>query len=109
MPVPSSRVLTVRVLRTRLAERRRAPTEPLFPTTTGTRLSLDAVEHRLTRDVALVRTTCPTLQTKRIGMHTVRRTAAMMLLESGTAVTVIALWLGHSSRPRQPRYTCTPT
>jgi len=28
-------------------------------------------------------------------MHTLRHTAAMRLLESGTDVTVIALWLGH--------------
>ena len=28
-------------------------------------------------------------------MHTLRHTAAMRLLDAGTDVTVIALWLGH--------------
>lgn len=28
-------------------------------------------------------------------MHTLRHTAAMRLLQSGTDITVIALWLGH--------------
>jgi site-specific recombinase XerD len=35
------------VLKTWLAERAAAPDEPLFPTRTGTRLSRDAIEHRL--------------------------------------------------------------
>jgi site-specific recombinase XerD len=86
---------TVRVLRVWLAERGGAPQDPLFPTNTGTRPSRDAVEHRLTRHVATARTTCASMRTKRIGMHTLRHSAAMRLLESGTDVTVIALWLGH--------------
>jgi len=86
--------LTVRVLRGWLAERGGAPADPLFPTITGTRLSPDAVEHRLARHVATARNTCASLRSKRIGMHTLRHSAAMRLLESGTDVTVIALWLG---------------
>jgi len=87
--------LTVRVLRVWLAERRGAPSDPLFPTNTGTRLSHDAIEHRLARHVATARVTCGSLRSKRVGMHTLRHSAAMRLLESGTDVTVIALWLGH--------------
>jgi integrase/recombinase XerD len=87
--------LTVRVLRVWLAERRGAPSDPLFPTNTGTRLSHDAIEHRLARHVATARMTCGSLRSKRVGMHTLRHSAAMRLLESGTDVTVIALWLGH--------------
>lgn len=86
---------TVRVLRVWLAERRGQPCDPLFPTNTGTRLSRDAVEHRLARHVATARRACISLRTKHIGMHTLRHSAAMRLLESGTDVTVIALWLGH--------------
>ena len=87
--------LTVQVLRVWLAERRGEPTDPLFPTITGRRLSHDAVEHRLARHVDTAGKACPSLRTKHIGMHTLRHSAAMRLLESGTDVTVIALWLGH--------------
>jgi integrase/recombinase XerD len=87
--------LTVRVLRVWLAERGGLPPAPLFPTTTGRHLSRDAVEHRLSRHVATARVTCASLRSKRVGMHTLRHSAAMRLLESGTDVTVIALWLGH--------------
>src|SRR6478735_137246 len=87
--------LTVRVLRVWLAERRGEPCDPLFPTGTGRRLSSDAVEHRLARHLVAARAACPSLRTKRVGMHTLRHSAAMRLLEAGTDVTVIALWLGH--------------
>ena len=87
--------LTVRVLRVWTAERGGTPTDPLFPTVTGRRLSPDAVEHRLTRHLIPARAACASLRTKRVTMHTLRHSAAMRLLESGTDVTVIALWLGH--------------
>lgn len=87
--------LTVRVLRVWLSERGGAPDDPLFPTITGTLLSRDAVEHRLARHVATARSTHPSLRSKHVGMHTLRHSAAMRLLESGTDITVIALWLGH--------------
>jgi len=87
--------LTVQVLRVWLTERGAAPPDPLFPTITGTSMSRDAVEHRLARHVATARAVCPSLRSKRIGMHTLRHSAAMRLLESGTDVTVIALGLGH--------------
>jgi integrase/recombinase XerD len=89
--------LTVRVLRVWIAERGGRPIDPLFPTVTGRRLSHDAVEHRLARHLVTARATCPSLRTKRVGMHTLRHSAAMRLLESGTDVTVIALWLGHEN------------
>ena len=87
--------LTVQVLRVWLTERGGAPPDPLFPTITGTSMSRDAVEHRLARHVATASAVCPSLRSKRVGMHTLRHSAAMRLLESGTDVTVIALWLGH--------------
>jgi len=87
--------LTVRVLRAWLTERGGQPGDPLFPTITGTRLSHDAVERRLARHLATAREGCASLRDKRVGMHTLRHSAAMRLLESGTDITVIALWLGH--------------
>jgi len=89
--VPASR----KVLKAWLKERDGAPSDPLFPTTTGKHLSRDAIERRLARHLAVAAETCPSLQTKRVTMHTLRHTAAMRLLMAGNDVTVIALWLGH--------------
>ncbi|MGA2472788.1 MAG: tyrosine-type recombinase/integrase [Acidimicrobiales bacterium] len=86
---------TVEVLKAFLTERDGAPSDPLFATSTGRRLSRDAVEHRLAHHVALAEAICPSIRTKRITMHTLRHTAAMRLLLAGNDVTVIALWLGH--------------
>ena len=83
------------VLNAWLNERPAGPSDPLFPTITGTRLSRDAIERRLARHVTVARTNCPSLQTKHVTMHTLRHTAAMRLLHAGNDVTVIALWLGH--------------
>jgi site-specific recombinase XerD len=86
---------TVAVLRTWIAERGGQPGQPLFPARTGSRLSRDAVEHRLARHTAAAAARCPSLSTKTITAHTLRHTAAMRLLQSGTDTSVIALWLGH--------------
>lgn len=86
---------TTTVLRAWLAERNGAPTEPLFPTTTGNHMSRDAIERRLTLHVAAAAEDCPSLAAKKITAHTLRHSCAMRLLASGVDVTVIALWLGH--------------
>jgi integrase/recombinase XerD len=83
------------VLKAWLAERAATPEEPLFPTRAGTRLSRDAVEHRLAIHLQAAATKCPSLIAKHITMHTLRHTAAMRLLLAGNDITVIALWLGH--------------
>ena len=86
---------TVELLEAFLVERAGAPADPLFATSTGRRLSRDAIEHRLAHHVALAQAICPSIGAKRITMHTLRHTAAMRLLLAGNDVTVIALWLGH--------------
>jgi len=86
---------TKAILKTWLTERAGAPCDPLFPTTTGKHPSRDAIERRLTRTVTLAGDSCPSIQAKRVSMHTLRHTAAMRLLLAGNDVTVIALWLGH--------------
>jgi site-specific recombinase XerD len=91
---PLSRT-TVAVLRAWLAERRGHPAQPLFPNRTGSRLSRDAVEKRLTQHAATAAAQCPSLKTKNVTAHTLRHTAAMQLLHAGVDTTVIALWLGH--------------
>lgn len=87
---------TVGVLRAWLRERGGSPADPLFPTSTGRKLSRDAIEHRITRNAAMAGSTCPSMKKKHVSTHTLRHTAAMRLLLSGVDVTVIALWLGHS-------------
>ena len=89
--VPATRA----ILKVWLAERAGAPIDPLFPTTTGGRLSPDAIERRLARQLAVAAMTCPSIATKRITMHAMRHTCAMRLLLAGNDITVIALWLGH--------------
>jgi integrase/recombinase XerD len=87
--------ITTAVLKAWLRECAGAPTDPLFPAIAGGRLSRDAIERRLARHVALAGANCPSIQAKRVTMHTLRHTAAMRLLLAGNDITVIALWLGH--------------
>lgn len=79
-----------------LRERAGLPTDPLFCTRTGRRLTRDAIEHRLTAHHAAATLVCGTLHSKKISPHTLRHTTAMTLLHAGVDTTVIALWLGHA-------------
>jgi site-specific recombinase XerD len=88
---------TVTILRAWLAEHYALPTDPLFPTRRGGRLSPDAVERRLAKHIVTAALTCPTLAEKRVSPHVLRHTAAMRLLNAGVDTTVIALWLGHEN------------
>jgi integrase/recombinase XerD len=86
---------TKAILHAWLSECPGAASDPLFPTINGSRLSRDAIERRLAHHIAIADGDCPSLQRKRVTMHTLRHTAAMRLLLAGNDVTVIALWLGH--------------
>jgi integrase/recombinase XerD len=63
---------TRKVLKAWLKERCGAPSDPLFPTTTGKHLSRDAIERRLARHLAIAGEGCPSIKTKRVTMHTLR-------------------------------------
>ncbi len=86
---------TTAVLRVWIRERQGRPADPLFPTRTGRQLTRDAVERRLAKHLSTARERCPTLRSKRVSMHVLRHTAAMMLLTAGIDTSTIALWLGH--------------
>jgi integrase/recombinase XerD len=70
---------------------------PVFPSSRGGRMSEDAVERLVAKHVAAARQRCPSLVGKRVTPHTLRHTAAMLLLQRGVDRSVIALWLGHES------------
>ena len=69
----------------------------LFPSSSGGRLSADAVQHALAKHVAAAQRTCPSLAKKRVTPHVLRHTAAMELLQAGVDRAFIAIWLGHES------------
>ena len=91
---PLTRDMVV-LLRSWLQERGAPAVAPLFPTSTGRRLSRDAIERRLAKYVAIAAPACPSLSDKKITTHGLRHTAAMRLLHAGVDTAVIALWLGH--------------
>lgn len=86
-----------KALRSWLAERAGAETEPLFVSNRSDRLSRDAVERIVRKQVSTASRHCSTLKGKRVTPHVLRHTAAMQLLQNGVDRTVIALWLGHES------------
>ncbi|MDQ3607559.1 MAG: site-specific integrase [Actinomycetota bacterium] len=86
---------TVAVMRAWARERDGQPDDPLFATSTGRKLTRDALERRLAKHAATAATTCPSLAAKTVTPHVLRHTTAMGLLHAGVDTTVIALWLGH--------------
>ncbi|MGH3907951.1 MAG: site-specific integrase, partial [Pseudonocardiaceae bacterium] len=74
-----------------------APETPVFPNRAGAPLTRSGVRDRLNRAVAIAQQRCPSLHDQHVSPHTLRHTTAMHLLQSGTDLAVIALWLGHSS------------
>jgi site-specific recombinase XerD len=91
------------VLASWLGERTGRPTDPLFPTRTGRRLSRDAIEQRVSTHATTAAATCPSLQGRQLHPHVLRHSCAMSLLQAGVDTTVIALWLGHADvRSTQP-------
>jgi site-specific recombinase XerD len=79
-----------------LRERDGQRSDPVFITRTGRRLSVDAVQRRLTLHAETAATHCPSLRGKHLSPHVLRHTSAMALLHAGVDTTVIALWLGHA-------------
>jgi site-specific recombinase XerD len=84
-------------LRAWLAKIPTSPDSPVFPNRNGTALTRSGVRERLDRAVTSAQQTCPSLRGRHVSPHTVRHSTAVHLLESGTDLAVIALWLGHSS------------
>jgi site-specific recombinase XerD len=88
---------TVAVLKAWVKEQGEDESRFLFPSSSGGRLSADAVEHALSTNVAAAQHKCPSLAKKRVTPHVLRHTAAMELLQAGVDRSLIAIWLGHES------------
>lgn len=88
---------TANELRGWLKQINSTPDAPVFPNRTGAPMSRSGVRDRLDRAVAAAELSCPSLHGQHVTPHTLRHSTAMHLLQSGTDLAVIALWLGHSS------------
>lgn len=88
---------TMAVLKAWINEQGDGESRFLFPSSSGGRLSADAVQHALATQVTRARQKCPSLATKRVTPHVLRHTAAMELLQAGVDRALIAIWLGHES------------
>jgi site-specific recombinase XerD len=80
-----------------LAERGGKDVDSIFPGPGGRPLGRDAIRRLVGRHAVTAAQTCPSLAAKKPSPHTLRHTCAMRLLESGTDIATIALWLGHFS------------
>jgi len=76
----------------------------LLPNRDGHAMTRSNVTQRL--DIAVTRAgeTHTGLTKRKISPHTIRHTTAMHLLQSGVALSVIALWLGHESPSTTHQY-----
>jgi site-specific recombinase XerD len=87
---------TQAVLRVWMTERTGLPSQPLFPTRTGRRLSTDAVQRLVHQHAITAAVRCPSIRPDKLHPHILRHSCAMTLLHADVDTAVIALWLGHA-------------
>jgi site-specific recombinase XerD len=88
---------TATVLKAWLKEPTRGEARLLFPNAKGNKLTVHGVQYMLNKHAANAAKTCASLKGKRIGVHLLRHTMALEMLQAGVDRAVIALWLGHES------------
>jgi site-specific recombinase XerD len=88
---------TAAILKIWIKQQSLLPSQILFPSARGGRLSSDAVQSLLAKYVSVAERYCPSLKQKNVTPHVLRHTTAMELLQAGVDRSVIALWLGHES------------
>jgi integrase/recombinase XerD len=80
------------------------PESWLFTNRRNEQLTRSGVENRLRLAVEKASRNQGGLKNKRISPHTFRHSTAMHLLQAGVDITVIALWLGHSTIDTTHKY-----
>jgi site-specific recombinase XerD len=95
---------TAAQLRAWLGQTSAAPGAPVFPNRAGAPMTRSGVRDRLDRAVTAAQQHCPSLRGQHVTPHTLRHSTAMHLLQSGTDLAIIALWLGHESPATTHQY-----
>ena len=95
---------TATALRDWITDNDLPPDAPAFPNRGGRPMTRSGVADRLARAVTAATGDCPTLHGQPVSPHTLRHSTAMHLLQSGTDITVIALWLGHADPATTHQY-----
>lgn len=88
---------SVSLLKAWLREHHGTDEDPVFPSRQhGRHLSRDSVAHLVRKHAVAAQDRCPSLRGKTVTAHTLRHSSAMALLQAGTDIATISLWLGHA-------------
>jgi len=88
---------TIKILTHWLSRPELAQSDRIFVNRIGEGITRSGIEDRLKGAVQIASEKCLSLKEKTVSPHTIRHTTAMHLLQAGVDITVIALWLGHTS------------
>jgi site-specific recombinase XerD len=83
-------------LRAWLSVRGPSPASELFINAHGQPLTRSGFEYILEKHVQIAAERCPALKQKHVSPHSLRHSAAMMVLQATGDVRKVSLWLGHS-------------
>jgi len=86
---------TAAIVQTWLDERGGPPDHPLFPGPSGHPLGRDAIRKLVIKHAHTATAQCPSIGAKHVGVHALRHSCAMNLLQAGVDLATIAIWLGH--------------